>query len=163
MKEFLHWKKGWFLSWESYCSERGVNTPKKELLPWVTIPRGVTTLAEKEFLNWKRGLVIFLRKNYCSEWGVTALRERERERSYYPGKEVGTTLRRSYCPRVKELLPWERSSYYGERDEVLPWRREVATLREWSYCLERDGVTTDYTELEELLWEEKGNKEGNKS
>ena len=143
----------------SYCSERGVNTPRKELLPWVTTPRGVTTLTEKEFLHWERGLVIFLRKSYCSERGVITPRKEllpwvitARGVTTLANKEL-LEERISYFPE-KELLLWERS-YYPE-GVTLRERRSIGVItliERKSYC-PKTGVTT--LKDKELLFREGG-------
>ena len=103
-------------------------------------------LAEKEFLHWKIGLVIFLRKSYYSE-----------RRSYYPkrAKEY-----QSYYPnREKELLPWERSYYLDtlKDNELLPMEGGWVTnlgqkLLLWDRTYYTDtGVATLTYEL--LLWQ----------
>ena len=72
--------------------ERSVYYPER--LSYCPKRQGVITLTEKDLLPWRRGVTAPRERSYCLD----------RERSYYPGKEVRTTLRRSYCPFAASLL-----------------------------------------------------------
>ena len=92
-EELLPWqsfytgRKDELLSWESYCSERGVNTPRKELLPRVTTSRGVTILVE-ELLEER---ISYFPEKELLLW----------ERSYFP---EGVTLRERWSIGVTTLI-----------------------------------------------------------
>ena len=135
--------------------------PKKELLPWVSTPRGVTILAEKEFLHWKKGWITFLRVTTLREelipWKRSYFRELLHREELLPGREGVSTLeeRMSYFPeRVtalrEELIPWrsyypkrakEYQSYYLAEKEFLHWKRELVIFMRKSYCSEIGVIT----------------------